>query len=210
MPFGGLVVNRVHRRADDGELPASWSPPSSAPALAERVADSRRASWPRWPRATPRTSTACATELGDPADDRRPRARGRRARRRRARPVRAHLFAADRRSARRAARRSELVGERRSAGSRWPQSTSRRTARRQRRARRRAPRPRRRAHEAGDRGALERDRLAQRAARARRGPRALGADRGEPLGDALVAGRSVSASSARAGEQPVGQRLDGD
>ena len=101
--------------------------------------------------------------------------------------VRSHLF--------------ELVSSAspRSAGSRCPHSTSRRTARRQRaELGRRAPRPR------GE--GLTKPTIAARSSEIASRTRCssagrscgLGADRGEPLGDVLVAGRSVSANSARA------------
>ena len=64
MPFGGLVVNRVHQAAGRRRARRALAA-SSATTLAARV-DARRASWRRWPRATPRTSSACAAELGDP------------------------------------------------------------------------------------------------------------------------------------------------
>ena len=84
MPFGGLVVNRVHQRAVEASCPAACrgarrrsSPSASRP---------RRTSWRRWPPATPRTSSELRGALGDPPtivvpelDGRRPRRRGSRA-----------------------------------------------------------------------------------------------------------------------------------
>ena len=208
MPFGGLVVNRVHSRRDRrrGAAPRSWSRssarrwPSASPSRAARAG----ARWPprRRERRAPR-----ALELADPptilvpeleddvhdieglALDASPSVRLERGRLRR-------LLVAG----------QQAVGERRSAGSRWPQRTSRRTARRCGRAPRRAPRRRRRAYEAGDRGALERDRLAHAAPRApvallgRRSRRAARRRRVSPL-------RLEQREQRAAGQQPVGQRL---
>ena len=82
MPFGGLVVNRVHAAPElDGELPRgagarSWArrwPAASRP---------RRASWRRWPPATQRNIAYLRDQPRRPAARDRARAPGRRPRRR--------------------------------------------------------------------------------------------------------------------------------
>ena len=64
MPFGGLVVNRVHQPPDDG-LPAAVAGDLGAGAGRARQ-PSRRASWPPWPPATPPTSQRLRDALADP------------------------------------------------------------------------------------------------------------------------------------------------
>ena len=65
MPFGGLVVNRVHV-APAGRRPAAGWPPTLGDDLARPRRRVARTSWPRSPRATRRASSTSSTELGDP------------------------------------------------------------------------------------------------------------------------------------------------
>ena len=64
MPFGGLVVNRMHRAQDAALSRAAVSPSSARTSPAG--SRPRRTSWPRSPPATPRTSSISAAALGDP------------------------------------------------------------------------------------------------------------------------------------------------
>ena len=85
MPFGGLVVNRVHAAPDvDGALPAGARGARSAPRWRERV-DDRDARARGAGRARRGERRAPARRARRPAGDRRARARRRRPRRRRAR-----------------------------------------------------------------------------------------------------------------------------
>ena len=146
MPFGGLVVNRVHQPPDD----APTLPRDGLGAGAGRARVERRDGELAALAARDAANVArLRAELGDPPTLVVPELDGRRPRPRRSRP---RALTPVRRPARRRPPQR---------GSRWPQSTSRRTARRQ------PPSSLdervdlvRRAHEAGHRGALERDRLA--------------------------------------------------
>ena len=163
------------------------------PKLAERV-ERRYGSAGGSGRPRRRERRAAALRARRPADARRPRARGRRPRPRGSRPraltpvrlARRRPCAGPGRGARRARRAGPRAGSRRAP--RRASSTS-------------CDGP----HEAAHRGALERDRLAD-AVLEPRPVGGLGADRGEPLGDALVA---VVGEQRAGGEQPVRQRLDG-
>ena len=197
MPFGGLVINRVHQPPED-ELPAAVAA-DLGPALAERVGvATRRARRAGRPRRDERA--APARRARRPADDPRPRARRRRPRRR---GPRARALTPVRVSSR------SSSATRRSAGSRWPQSTSRSTARRQppssqTSASISSPGRTKPAIAARSSEIASRTRASSRGAVVR-----LGADRREPLGDAVVAG-AVGVGEQRAGrQQPVRQRLDG-
>ena len=186
MPFGGMVVNRVHAAPEtNGEVPAE---------LVDELGDGagrarrrrRRTSWRRSPRATTRRSTtsrrSCDApptivipELEDDVHDIDGLAQ-----------VRAHLFADGLEGGRLApaARRSARMPSAsvRSAGSRWPQRTSRRIARRLR-AELLDERPRPPARRA--RGRRSRRARARPCRAARRAERVAvlgrGADRGQPL-----------------------------
>ena len=59
MPFGGLVVNRMHARA--GRATARPPPGELGEDLAAPRGHRGRTSWPRWPSARRRASSTCAT-----------------------------------------------------------------------------------------------------------------------------------------------------
>ena len=212
MPFGGLVVNRVHQPAD-GRRAAGRAVADGARRRRWPSASARRdaTSWPRWPRATPRTShAACAT-------------RARRSRRRSSSPssrttcttstgsrwcahtcsrlfeaVGSRLLALARAVGERAQRRVEVAAEH--VAQDRPQAAAELLDERLD--------LRRRAHEAGHRGALERDRLAH--ALLERGAVVAPRRRSRRAARRRRRSRRVGVGEQRAGgEQPVGERLDG-
>ena len=119
MPFGGLVVNRVHQPPADGDRCRRRSRPSSAPRSRSASAATRELS------ALAERDAAnverLRAALGDPPRSSSPSSRTT-STTSRASPSCAHTCSSD-------SRRSSAT--RRSAGSRWPQRTSRSTARRQ-------------------------------------------------------------------------------
>ena len=201
MPFGGLVVNRVHAAsATEAAAPPRLARELATPA-GRRVVETWRTSPRRWPRRDQRDRSSAAARARRPADDRSSRARRRRPRRRRARAVRAHLFGLTRH----AGWSATLVCRSRGRGGR----RGRRAASRAgcRRARRRGPRrrgppargPAIAARSSATAGAMPaRQRVALLRARA---------DRGQPPGRRPLVG-ALGLRAARAREQPVGQRLE--
>ena len=150
---GGDAVRRPRRQprppaARRRAAGRRW-PADLGPALAERVVGRDARAQRRWPPATPRTCGGCATRSATRRRSSSPSSRTT-STTSRASPLCAHTCS-----------RLASSATRRSAGSRWPQSTSRRTARRQPPSSpTSASTSGAGAHEAGHRRALERDRLA--------------------------------------------------
>ena len=191
---GGDAVRRARRQprppAARRRAAGRASRTSSARAGRARHA-SRRASWRRWPPATPRTSSGCATRSATRRRSSSPSSTTTSTTSRVSPCVRSTCSSS---ASARAGRRRPGAG--RGRGGRRARRAGPRAG--SRRARRRARRPRATAR--------TKPAIAARSSEiaSRRGPRGaarscgLGADRGEPLGDALVAVRSASANSARA------------
>ena len=205
MPFGGLVVNRVHQPPDEGLPPAVAG--DLGPALAERVTVATRelaalaardaANVQRLRDELADPPTILVPELDEDVHD----LEGLEKSAPTSSEPRERSYAGS------STTRSSSATRRR-AGSRWPQSTSRRTARRQ------APSsPTSASTSSPERTkpaiAARSSEIASRTRRLEAGAVVrLGADRGHALGDAVVADAVDVGEQRLAGQQPVGQRLD--